>query len=312
MRIDHWVKNLLIFPGVFFAISSLDHKMKLSNLPVIALGIFTACLASSANYVMNEYVDAGSDAFHPKKKLRPSVSKNIKVHYVVTLYLILVIATILLATKIGKVFFLLTIAYLILAVIYNIKPLRVKDLRYFDVIIESANNPVRLTFGWALVSANTLPPPSLLLSFWCLGAFLMGAKRLSEYVDLSKSLTIEEITGYRKSLARYTEKSLIRLVLLNGFLTVMFLTIFAIKYKPEFLILVLIILTWIVVFFEKISLSESIAQAPEKLLKDSSTRLFIFLVFIAYLISQFTELSILKTLVDSRVLDVSKFLELLG
>lgn len=310
MRIDHWIKNLLILPGVFFAISSLGQGIKLSNLPIIVLGIFAVCLASSANYVMNEYVDAKSDAFHPKKKLRPSVSKNIEIRYVIFLYLVLAITTLTLASQLGTVYFALVVFYLFLAIIYNIKPIRAKDLRYFDVVIESANNPIRLTFGWTLVSPSTLPPPSLFLSFWCLGAFLMGAKRLSEYVDLNKSLTIEEISGYRKSLARYSEKSLTRLVLLNGFFTVMFLTIFAIKYKPEFLVLVLLILIWIVVFFEKIFLSESIAQAPEKLIKDNSTRVFIFLVFIAYLIAQFTELSALKTLVESKILDVSKFIEL--
>src|SRR3546814_15646823 len=68
---------------------------------------------------------------------------------------------------------------------YNLKPLRTTHKAYLDVISESINNPIRLTLGWTMVDPTTLPPSSLLLAYWTGGAFLMGAKRLSEYRDIS-------------------------------------------------------------------------------------------------------------------------------
>jgi 4-hydroxybenzoate polyprenyltransferase len=312
MRVDHWVKNLLILPGVFFALATLEEKNKVGGIPFFVLGIFGACLASSANYVMNEYVDRDSDAFHPKKKLRPAALNRVHLGPVLFLYLSLVIASLLISSILGPLFFGTMSLYLFMAVIYNIKPIRMKDIRYLDVIVESINNPIRLTFGWTLVQDRTLPPPSLLIAFWCLGGFLMGAKRLSEFLELNKTLSKDQIIGYRKSLGNYTEKSLTRLVLLNGLLTVMFLTIFAIKYRPEYLIMVIVILSWIVVFFEKVSLSHSIAQAPEKLIGDKSTRVFIGLIIVSYLVSQFIEIPLLQTVVDSKILEVSTLSELIN
>lgn len=311
LRVDHWVKNALILPGVFFALATPGYVYASSDAIFVALGIFVACLASSANYVMNEYVDRDTDAFHPEKKHRPAVQDQVKLGPVLLLYISLVVTSLIIASTLGTLYILTLILYLLMAVIYNIKPIRCKDIRYLDVVIESANNPLRLMLGWTLIQNQTLPPPSLLISFWCLGGFLMGAKRLSEFLELNKTLSKSEITGYRKSLGSYTEKTLTRIVLLNGLIAVMFLTVFAIKYKPEYLILVTVILGWIVVFFEKISLSHSVAQAPEKLIGDRSTRIFIGLVGAAYMLSQFTEISVLKTIVDSKILEISSLTEFL-
>ena len=41
--------------------------------------------------------------------------------------------------------------------------------------------------GWAMIDATTLPPGSIILSYWLGGAFLMAAKRLSDAMALATS-----------------------------------------------------------------------------------------------------------------------------
>ena len=68
----------------------------------------------------------------------------------------------------------------VMAVLYNVKPFRTKDRLYLDVVSESINNPIRLALGWFVVTSVPLPPSSLTMGYWMLGAYLMGVKRLAE------------------------------------------------------------------------------------------------------------------------------------
>ena len=68
MRPKHWIKNAfvlapLMFAGEFTNIVAIENAM-------VAFVLF--CLASSATYVLNDYIDIESDRKHAKKsKKRP-------------------------------------------------------------------------------------------------------------------------------------------------------------------------------------------------------------------------------------------------
>src|SRR5581483_5220482 len=111
-----------------------------------------------------------------------------------------------------------------------------KDHAYVDVLTEAVNNPLRLMIGWAMVDAATLPPSSILLAYWFGGAFLMGAKRLSEYRELAAAAHgRERLARYRASFGGYTEVSLTAATLVYALFSVMMLSIFLIKYRIEYL-----------------------------------------------------------------------------
>ena len=64
MRIDHWIKQLFILPGVAFAMLLVPDPAE--ELPLrILLGFLSTCFIASANYVINEWLDAAFDRFHP-------------------------------------------------------------------------------------------------------------------------------------------------------------------------------------------------------------------------------------------------------
>jgi hypothetical protein len=98
--------------------------------------------------------------------------------------------------------------------LYNIKPIRLKDIIYIDAVSESANNPIRLLIGWYAIVPNKNPLYLYLIGWWAIGAFLMFGKRLSE----KKIFKEDEAKYYRKSLAIYTESSLARSMTISSLL----------------------------------------------------------------------------------------------
>ena len=121
-------------------------------------------------------------------------------------------------------------------IIYNVKPLRSKDHAYLDVLTESVNNPLRLLLGWAMVDPTTLPPASLIGGAWFGGAFLMGAKRLSEYREIVAAHGADLLARYRASFARYDEISLTASCFVYALFCVMALAIFFLKYRIEYVL----------------------------------------------------------------------------
>src|SRR5580698_6570378 len=91
-RIDHWFKNVFVFPGIIAAIG-VDRDHIAPNIAErIVIGLISVCLVASSNYVINEVLDAPSDRAHPVKFARPvpSGKVNIPLAYVQWLALMVV------------------------------------------------------------------------------------------------------------------------------------------------------------------------------------------------------------------------------
>ena len=94
----------------------------------------------------------------------------------------------------------------IMGCVYNIRPIRTKELPYIDVLTESINNPLRLLLGWHALVTDRLPPLSFVLAYWMLGAFFMGTKRLAEYRQIADK---KAAGSYRRSFAHYDQERLL-------------------------------------------------------------------------------------------------------
>src|ERR1700752_2956411 len=78
-RVDHWIKNVFVLPGIVVA-ASMDRSVLNSGLAVrVAIGLLSLCLMSSSNYVINESLDAPFDRYHPSKSNRPVPSGQVSV-----------------------------------------------------------------------------------------------------------------------------------------------------------------------------------------------------------------------------------------
>lgn len=264
-RPDHWFKNVFMLPGVLLAVILLPaESLTLTLACSLALGIASTCLVASANYAINEYLDAEFDRHHPKKKNRPCVSGAIRGRYLFLEYTLLAALGLGLASLVGLQFLLLSALLTLMGILYNVRPFRTKDRQYLDVISESFNNPLRLLLGWSIVLGNALPPSSILITYWSGGAFLMGIKRYAEY----RSIDDPTLAGrYRRSFRYYTERTLLLSSFFYALLSAFFLGIFLVKYRIEFLLsapLFALLFTWYLHIGMQV---ESLAQTPEKLFR---------------------------------------------
>lgn len=247
-RPDYWLKNIFIIPGLFFALAVYDTAFSSALVFNIIIGFLSSILIVSANYVINEYLDAGFDKYHPLKNIRVAVVRTVNPTIVFSFYGALATGGLLLAYLISFKFFVAAGFLLFMGGVYNVKPVRSKDRVYLDVLTESINNPIRFALGWFMVPLaaghyldnrwdleffDSLPPLSIIIAYWMGGAFLMATKRFAEY----RLIDNPEIAGlYRRSFKFYTENSLLISMFFYAITCAFFLGIFLIKNRIEMLI----------------------------------------------------------------------------
>ncbi len=272
-RIDHWFKNIFMLPGIGLGILMTDPVLS-NALWNASIAFLSTCLIASANYVINEWLDAEFDRHHPVKQMRPSASGRIQAKYVYLEYALLIASGLGLALLLSSLFFALSVFLLVMGVLYNVRPFRTKERVYLDVLSESINNPIRLLLGWsAVVTYVVLPPSSIILTYWMGGAFLMAVKRYAEYRFIGDA---EKAALYRRSFKYYNEQTLLLSSLFYALSSSFFLGIFLVKYRIEFLLsfpLFALLFVWYLAIGMK---PHSPTQNPEKLYRETG--------FIAYLI----------------------------
>jgi 4-hydroxybenzoate polyprenyltransferase len=266
-RFGHSTKHVFIIPGAVLALLLRGLQTELPGLQII-LGLVAAVSIASANYTINEWFDRDFDKHHPTKSSRSAVQRTLQGRFVLCAWLFYVVVGAGSALMASPTMFVIACAFALQGVVYNVPPLRSKDKPYLDVISEAVNNPIRLMIGWAMVDPTTLPPSSLLLAYWLGGAFLMGAKRLSEYREIVASHGVELLARYRASFRRYTEASLQVSCFAYGMLSSFFLAVFLIKYRVEYLLLMPVI-TFLFAYYLALAMrAGSVAQNPEKLFRE--------------------------------------------
>jgi 4-hydroxybenzoate polyprenyltransferase len=295
-RPDHWVKNIFVLPGVLVALMVLpEGTFTLSLVPWVMLGLVSACLAASANYVINEYLDAEFDRHHPTKKRRPCVSGRVTLRDVLLEYALLIVAGLGLAAMVGTQFLAVSVTLLVMGVLYNVRPIRTKDWCYLDVISESVNNPLRFLLGWSTILGHQLPPSSILITYWMGGAFLMGIKRFAEY----RSIGNPKVAGlYRRSFQYYSEKSLLLSSFFYALVSAFFLAVFLIKYRIEFLLtfpLFALLFTWYLAIGMQ---RESAAQAPERLFRERGFMVYVMFLAVVVVVLFYVDLPWLRILLE--------------
>lgn len=286
LRLDRWPRSMAIIVGsaaVFLVHPDLlPGALTPRLILLVILAFLLTWMVSTANYIINEITDAPFDAFHPGKKHRPLVQNQISSKVLLVGWLLLVLAALGLARVFYSQSFILSLGALLLAgILYNVPPLRMKDIPYLDSTVESANNPIRFLIGWYLL-ADHFPPLSLLLAWWAFGNFLMVGKRVAE----KKFLTAAESSGYRLSLNRYSVSGLIYFMVLNGLLFLAMFVFFAVSMNLKtFLYVLPFIVFYLVFFLVKSTQDRDAAEEPEKMLKNPYFALYTIFLLIVFFIA---------------------------
>lgn len=295
-RIDHWIKQLFVLPGMAFALFLVPQIDSISQIILrLILVFFSTSAIASANYVINEWLDAKFDKFHPVKKNRSVVSGNLKTSWIIFEYIVFALVGFglaILSSGIGAVFYMEAWLF-IMGIIYNVRPVRTKEIPYLDVLSESINNAIRLLIGWFAVTTSYFPPVSIVLGYWMGGAFLMAMKRYAEYRMIGNK---EQAALYRKSFKYYTSHTLLASSFFYALLSVFFCGTFMIKYRIE-LILDIPLLCGLFCYYLIISYKEdSSVQKPEKLFREKGLMIYLLILIIVTVVLLFVDIPVLSWL----------------
>ncbi|MDY0295851.1 MAG: UbiA family prenyltransferase [Acidobacteriota bacterium] len=284
LRLDRWPRSLAIIPGFIAALVLYPPESPASAFQLIfrlLVAFLLTWAVSTANYIVNEIADAPYDAHHPSKKNRPLVRKEISRGVLLAAYGVMSVLALAAGAWIFNTRFVLSLGALLAAgIIYNVPPVRFKDVPILDSTVESANNPIRFLIGWYIFIVP-FPPACLLISWWAFGNFLMVGKRVAE----KKFLTAAESAAYRLSLKRYSMGMLVAFMVFNAiaFLTTFAWFVWQQGWKP-FLFILPLILVYLIMFMFKSLQDREGAEEPERLLKNpyfAIYTLFLVLVFLA-------------------------------
>lgn len=204
MRVERWYKGIFVLLGAFLASILSNQDLRVHAYPIL-FGLISVSCISFANYIINECFDKNSDKFHPIHKNRVLVKRKLNPLIVCYMYFTLLGLGLMFAMLISIPIFITSVLLMILGIAYNIKPLRVKDMFFLDILADSFSGPLRFLLGWFIIVGFSMPPAVFLLCLWTGGAYCMARKRYSEYQLFGGS---KDIVLYRKSFSLYSAKIL--------------------------------------------------------------------------------------------------------
>lgn len=264
MRIDHWVKNVFYVSGAAFAVFLTRSPFTATQAQQLAITFVVLGLIASANYILNEIIDSPFDRLHPVKKHRAVPSQKVSVPVLYLIQIALLVAALFVADRfLPRPILFVALSFFVSGLIYNVRPIRLKDIPVIDVITESVNNPIRFLAGWYVITTST-PPMLFLLSFWALGAFWMAGKRYGELVFLKESQS--DVAGYRKSLAFYNSTMLLALLAASCAVFFAGYTLAAWQWSPKLFIALPFLILYFCWYYRMILHNHVIVREPESFL----------------------------------------------
>ena len=292
-RPDHWFKNVFMLLGVALACFYHPDLLRADSLISIAWAAAATCLIASSNYVLNEILDAKTDRRHPVKCRRPIPSGLVRIPVAYLEWATLGVIGLLMASALNRPFLCSTLLLWVMGLVYNVRPIRSKELPYLDVLSESVNNAIRLMLGWFAVSTVEFPPVSLLIAYWMIGAYFMAAKRFSEYRSIGDPATA---AAYRSSFRYYDERKLIVSMFFYITSFALFLGVFIIRYHLE-LILTFPLIAGFVCYYLHIAFKEhSAVQNPERLYRERGLMVYLTICVLSFIALMFVHIPALYTM----------------
>lgn len=300
-RPDHWFKNAFMALGMILAWFYHPALFSLAAAGPILWALLAVCLVASSNYVLNEILDAPTDLAHPVKRDRPIPSGQVRLGLAYAEWLALGAAGLLLSWWLNRPFFYSALLLWVMGLIYNVPPIRSKELPYLDVLSESINNPLRLLLGWFAVSQAEIPPLSLMIFYWMIGAFFMATKRYAEYRSIAAS---GAAAAYRSSFRHYDESKLLISMFFYTAAAALFLGIFIIRYHLELILSVPLIAGFFSFYLYVAMKPNSPAQAPERLYRERGLMIYLVVCITVFVVLMFVRVPILYEWFHVRPTDV--------
>jgi len=219
-RPGQWIKNgFVLMPLVF------SGRLFCPYDTIKTIGVFISfCLAASATYIINDYMDMDQDRIHPLKRSRPlasgAVSPTMGLALVAVLILLMILSTLffhLSPFTLGVLF-----SYIILHCLYSWK---LKNLVIIDVLVISTGFLLRVLAGTSALSVGV--SSWLVLCTFSVAIFLALGKRRHEVMFLNG-----EAVSHRPVLESYSVGFLDQLLQVVTTSTFIFYCLYSVKAGP--------------------------------------------------------------------------------
>ncbi len=264
-RLPHWVKNVFVLPGIVVAVFATRVPVDLALAFRTAAGLLAVGLVASSNYVLNEVLDAPFDRAHPARCARPVAAGLVSIRVAYAEWIALGVLGVVLAAAISTPLAWTATLLWVMGCVYNVPPLRSKDVPYVDVLSEAINNPIRFMVGWYIVDPKVFPPISLLISYWMVGCYFMAIKRFAEFRELGDP---QRAARYRRSFGFYTDARLLVAISFYSAAAMLFLGAFLMRYRLELILSFPLVATVMALYLRMAFDRNSAAQAPERLYRE--------------------------------------------
>ncbi len=221
LRPSQWIKNgfvlmPLVFSGDLFKLTAV----------LKATEMFLAfCCASSATYIVNDYMDLEQDRLHPKKKDRPLASGAVSTRSALVLAALLIVGlfTILFFLKTPFLAVSAIAAYLVLQVAYS---KYLKHIVIIDVLTLSTGFLFRVAGGAAVIDVTV--SSWLILCTFSVAIFLALGKRRHEVIFLP-----DDAINHRPVLQNYSVLFLDQLLQVVTTSTLIFYCLYCVRSTPD-------------------------------------------------------------------------------
>jgi 4-hydroxybenzoate polyprenyltransferase len=136
MRPKQWTKNLVVFAGLIFSRNFAHAELLVRS--VEAFVVF--CILSGVIYLINDIADIEKDRRHPTKCLRPLASGALKKTSALTAALLLALAGLFLAQRLGPGFLVVACLFAALNLVYSFGLKRVVLLDVASISLSFVSN----------------------------------------------------------------------------------------------------------------------------------------------------------------------------
>lgn len=205
MRPRQWVKNILLFAGLYFPQRGGGGPLLFQPHEVLrSLGGFLVfCALSGSIYLLNDLIDAPRDRLHPRKRFRPIASGELGAVGAIRAMVVVGLLGLAGAFGLSFAFGLCATAYLVMEIFYCVA---LKEVFLIDTMIISMGFIVRAVSGIIVLRTpeqNVLLTPWFVICVLFLSLLLAFCKRRGEL-----ALYEGRAIAYRKVLREYSSKVL--------------------------------------------------------------------------------------------------------
>ncbi|PKB64517.1 MAG: hypothetical protein BZY80_02635 [SAR202 cluster bacterium Io17-Chloro-G2] len=197
MRPHQWIKNLLIFLPLVFAVRvawSLSSLDRVPELLITLVVVFVAlCAIASAVYLLNDLSDKKSDQLHPIKSKRPIPSGMVTVPIAVAAMVLLAAAGVAIFAAVNLALVWIILVYIAINLAYS---LGAKKIVLVDVLAVASGYVIRVAIGAAAI--GVVPSPWLYATTAAGALFIALGRRYAEV-----RLAGDQASNQRSVLSQY-------------------------------------------------------------------------------------------------------------